>query len=127
MSTAHEPFAVRLQVPARSEFLHLVRLNVAGALGDAGFSVEEIDDVKIAVEELAAALLRTGHGADLAVTISIDGAHATVSGSRSSSTDAPITVDEFVETILDAVVDSHEVASTGSAVTFTLRKRVRGR
>ena len=127
MTTSGEPFAVRLEVPARSEFLHLVRLNVAGALGDAGFGVEEIDDVKIAVEELAAVLLRTGDGADLAVTISTDEAHATVAGSRSSSTDAPITIDEFVETILDAVVDSHEVASTGSTVTFTLRKRVRGR
>ena len=127
MSTAGEPFALRVAVPARSEFLHLVRLNVAGALGDAGFSIEEIDDVKIAVEELSATLLRAATGETLDVIIAVDGAEATVTGSRSSPAGTAVAIDEFAQTILDAVVESYEVDKTESMVRFALRKRSRER
>lgn len=123
MSAAYEPFAIRVVVPARSEFLHLLRLNVAGVLGDAGFSIDEIDDVKIAVEELTAALLHGGRGDALDVSISIDGGQATVTGLRSAPDDAPVALDEFVTTILDAVVDSYRIDRAGDGLTFTLRKR----
>ena len=127
MSDAGEPFALRVAVPARSEFLHLVRLNVAGALGDAGFSVEEIDDVKIAVEELSSTLLRSATGENLDVTINVDGDEATVTGSRTNPSEADVAVEEFAQTILEAVVDSYRVESTESVVTFALRKRSRER
>jgi len=122
-----EPAQVRVVVPAQTDFLQLLRLNVAGVLGDAGFTIEEIDDVKIAVEELAAVLLRTGDGDELDVTITIDPDEATITGSRTSATSPDTELEEFVTTILEAVVDSFGVAHDGTAATFTLRKRLRGR
>lgn len=127
MSAAGKPFSVRVVVPAHIEFLHLVRLNVAGALGDGVFTVEEIEDIKIGVEELSAAVLRTGSGEQLDVSIQLDGDQATVTGACASGTADPVTVEEFVHTILDAVVDTYEVDNTGTVVTFALRKRARGR
>ncbi len=125
MTLSDQPFAVRIVVPARSDFLHLVRLNVAGTLGDAGFSIEEIDDVKIAVEELSASLLRVGDGDELDISISVAGTEAIVRGTRANGAGESAPLDEFVETILGAVVDSYELVTTESSAIFEFRKRIR--
>lgn len=122
-----EPAQVRVVVPAQTDFLQLLRLNVAGVLGDAGFTIEEIDDVKIAVEELAAILLRAGDGDELDVTIALEPDGATITGRRAAGSSQDVELEDFVATILDAVVDSSAVDHDGSTATFTLRKRLRGR
>ena len=119
--SAAKDFEVRVVVPARSEFLHLVRLNVAGVLGDAEFTIDEIDDVKIAVEELTAALLAGGSGPDIDIKISVSGARAEVSGARDAGGDS-ITLDDFVQTILGAVVDSYQVEVADGRARFTFTK-----
>ena len=126
-NAAAEPATIRVIVPARSEFLHLVRLGVAGAMSDRGFSVAEIDDTKIAVEELAATLLRVGGEDELEVAITLAGDEASVSGRRQSESETPVTLDDFVVTILDAVVDGYSIENTGAEVVFSLRKRSRER
>lgn len=122
-----EPTRVRVTVPARTEFLQLLRLNVAGVLGDAGFSVEEIDDVKIALEELAAMLIRSGDGDELDVTIAVESGDAIIAGHRTAGPDHDLELEEFVGTILDAVVDEYGVEHDGVTASFALRKRLRGR
>ena len=83
--------------------------------------------MKIAVEELSATLLRAATGENLDVIIAVDGDEATVTGSRSGPAGTEVAVDEFAQTILDAVVESYEVDKTESVVTFALRKRSRER
>ncbi len=43
---------VRLSLPGRSAFVRLARLNAAGLAADLSFSVDEIEDLRIAVDEL---------------------------------------------------------------------------
>ena len=43
---------VRLQVPSRDEFASTVRVVVASIGADAGFSVDDIDDLRLAVSEV---------------------------------------------------------------------------
>ncbi|HEY0827162.1 MAG TPA: anti-sigma B factor RsbW [Bacilli bacterium] len=42
---------IQLTIPANAEYLHIVRLTLYGIASKAGFSFEEIEDMKVAVAE----------------------------------------------------------------------------
>src|SRR4051794_39658557 len=71
MSDEREP-SVRLTIPARSRYLRLARLTAAGIASDIGFSLQGIEDLRIAVDEACAILIdgcggpdHDGHDLDL--------------------------------------------------------------
>ncbi|MDB5053915.1 MAG: putative anti-sigma regulatory factor, serine/threonine protein kinase [Bacilli bacterium] len=43
--------SIELTIPAKAEYLHIVRLTLFGIATKAGFSFEEIEDMKVAVTE----------------------------------------------------------------------------
>ena len=53
---------VRLVVPAAPEYLRLVRLTAAGLASRLGFTFDEVEDLRIAVDELCFHLLGDGDG-----------------------------------------------------------------
>lgn len=116
---------VTLTMPAKSDFLQLIRLNAAGALANAGFSIDEIEDVKIGVEELSAVLLSRGNGARLELSIFVDANGAIITGERAAGPDQSTELEDFVGTILEAVVDSFEIETFEHGLRFTMRKRLR--
>lgn len=114
---------VRLTVPATPEYLRLVRLTAAGLASRMGFTFDEVEDLRIAVDELCFLLLGDGDpertmelrysaGPD---SIAIEG-HTELSGQ-------PPVPSELSEQILGALVDEHEVNGFGSKVRFRLSKR----
>lgn len=54
---------VQLTIPATSRYLRLARLTAAGLAGDLGYSVDAIEDLRIAVDELCAAIIEETTGA----------------------------------------------------------------
>ncbi len=122
-----EPKSVSVTVPAETGFLQLLRLNVAGVMGDHGFTIDEIEDAKIAVEELAGLLLGGDGGHDLHVRIAVDDAGVAVEGRRESSSGRTADIPDFTATILGAVVDEHRLSTSGDVLTFEFRKWLRAR
>ena len=57
MTASPDKNEVAVSLPARLDHLHLLRLNVAAIAADT-LGIDEVEDAKIAVEELAAALVR---------------------------------------------------------------------
>lgn len=114
---------VRLTVPAAPEFLRLVRLTAAGLASRMGFTFDEVEDLRIAVDELCFLLLGDGdpertvdlHYSAGPDSITIEG-HTELSG-------PPPEPSELSEQILGALVDEHEVDGFGSKVHFRLLKR----
>jgi len=51
MITINDRDTIELTVPARAEYVRIVRLVMAGITNSLGFNVEEIDDMKTAVGE----------------------------------------------------------------------------
>ncbi len=117
---------VELVVPASTAFLQLLRLNVAVVAG-AVFDVDEIEDLKIAVEELAAQLLSVDGGPGLGVSISLGDEGLAVTGERRWSGRGQLAPADYVRTVLDAVVDRYSLETTADAVRFRFEKRVRAR
>lgn len=121
------PDVIVLTVPAETEYLHLLRLNAAALAGSTGLDIDEIEDLKIAVEELGAWLVAIpGLGGQLTARFGVFGGFLSIRGERTGVSIGE-TIDDFLVTILDAVVDHHELVSTETSVGFGIQKRIRER
>ena len=121
---------VRLVVPAAPEYLRLVRLTAAGLASRLGFTFDEVEDLRIAVDELCFHLLGDAdpdflpsdepRTMDLVYSAGPD--FITITGTTGLSGAVPEPSD-LSEQILDALVDEHEVSGTDSLITFRLKKQ----
>jgi serine/threonine-protein kinase RsbW len=120
---------VRLIVPAAPEYLRLVRLTAAGMASRLGFTFDEVEDLRIAVDELCfhllgdadeAAALDEDRTMDLVYSAGPDS--ITISG-RTGLTGSIPEPSELSEQILDALVDEHEVSGGNGMVHFRLMKQ----
>ena len=125
---------VRLVVPAAPEYLRLVRLTAAGLASRLGFTFDEVEDLRIAVDELCFHLLgeadhtasTSAGGSDEARTMdlvySAGPDFITITG-RTGLSGAVPEPSELSEQILDALVDEHEVSGDDGMITFRLKKQ----
>ena len=60
---------VSVSVPARGEFVHVLRSVIASVAARAEFTYDEIDDLRLAVDEASAQLIGVGPATTLSVTI----------------------------------------------------------
>jgi serine/threonine-protein kinase RsbW len=117
--------AVSLTVPARPEYLRLVRLAGADAGTRAELSIEDVEDLRIAVDELTYALLGD-EPADHLLTIRYSASPGLVEIEGSiGATGRPVEFDEVSKSIIGAVVDEHEIVDDGVTRRFRLIKRRR--
>ena len=124
MATSDE---VRLTVPARPEFLRLARVTAAGLASRLGFSFDEVEDLRLAIDELCYGM--TGaEGRDGTVQVRyllradrlvVEGeAHISDFGDPDHSR-----LSELSEVILGALVDDHEFSDGADGPRFRLVKR----
>jgi serine/threonine-protein kinase RsbW len=120
---------VRLVVPASPEYLRLVRLTAAGLASRLGFTFDEVEDLRIAVDELCFHLLGESDDEDpsadertMELVYSASADSITITGRTGLSGPVPEPSD-LSEQILDALVDEHEVTGSNGTVTFRLKKQ----
>jgi serine/threonine-protein kinase RsbW len=119
---------VRLVVPAAAEYLRLVRLTAAGMASRLGFTFDEVEDLRIAVDELCFHLLgdtddevTLDESRTMDLIYSAEADSITITG-RTGLSGAVPEASELSEQILDALVDEHEVSGGDGIVTFRLKK-----
>jgi serine/threonine-protein kinase RsbW len=123
---------VGLDVPADTRHLHVIRLTAAGAAAEAGLSAEEVEDVKIAVDELCSLFIAAAEGSRVGAGPDRIGLRFEASA-RGLTIEAPgppsgaIEVDELARTILDATLDELAVGPEADHGGFRLVKRRSGR
>jgi hypothetical protein len=121
---------VRLTMPATPQLLRVARLTAAGLAGRLGFSFDEIEDVKIAVDELCFALVGSrGRSGSLTLTYRLGDHELEIRGegtfANGASEPAPAP-SELSAQILAAVVDEHELTRDADVMRFRLLKRRTG-
>ena len=117
---------VTLVVPASPEFVRLARLMAAGIASRMGFSFDEVEDLRIAVDELWYCLIgRHAEVGTVRLTCSIGADALEIEGVAAvEGADVhPTTVSEFSGRILDAVVDEYTLEANGDRPSFRLIKR----
>ena len=114
---------VTLRVPPYSEFLRTVRLVAADMAARASLDCEDVEDFRIAIDELCSLLMRsTDHAIELSFGVCGDAvvAHGRARG-RDGASLAPH--DDLSRTILESVADWFETGTRDSFVEFSLVKR----
>lgn len=104
---------LRLEIPASPRFLAAVRLVAASAGADAGLSVDDLDDLRLGVDELVAVMIeRAAEGSRIELDLAVSAEQITVSGRIDGDVRPdPAPLDELTERIVAAVADSYELAA----------------
>jgi hypothetical protein len=121
---------VRLEVPASPEFFRIARIMVAGVASRVGFTLDEVEDLRIAIDELCFALVgRGGRLGTLSVRYEVGTDDLTVRGTGhfggDGADEAPV-LSALSEQILGAVVDECEVSGGPDGPSFRMLKRRAG-
>lgn len=116
---------MRLVVPARPEFLRLARVTAAGLAGRLGFSYDEIEDLRLAIDELCFGLTGpTGRHGTVELVYSIAPGSLKVEGHGRFLEDIiPIGLTDLSRVILSALVDEHDLAPGPDGPRFRLLKK----
>lgn len=118
--TATTTGEIRLEIPAAPEYLRLARLAVADVGARAGWSYEDIDDLRIAVDELCYAIGAGAEHGRLTLTYSVTGQQIEVRGQGEATT--PLAAPgELARAIIAAVVDEFDLDV--DTLTFRFAKR----
>ena len=109
-------------VPLRTKYASTVRMIAASLGAEAGFTIDEIDDVRLALDEVFSMLAERHVGDRVRTTFRLDGQQL-IAGLTLESGALDVTPDELASNILRSVVDRYEISSAG----VTLAKRASGR
>jgi serine/threonine-protein kinase RsbW len=114
---------VHLVIPATSRYLRLARLTAAGLAGDLGFPMDAIEDLRIAVDELCAAIIEdTSSTAELELTYRESDGGLVVEGTcRAKSTQAP-ELHSVARELLNMLADEYSIGAIDGHRNFRLAK-----
>jgi len=120
---------VTLRFPARGEHLVLARLVTSALASRAGMDLEEIDDLRLAVDELCLSVMTELEGAEITLrllqegrSVSIDCHFQPPAGVEAAGDPASASYGDLSLRILDALVDDHGRAEDGESRSAWLRK-----
>jgi hypothetical protein len=116
---------IELTIPPDPRLLRLVRLVASGLASTAGFDVDELDDLRIAVDEAVTALLEGGNGSNVPMRFEIQGGQVAMTASIKAADGDPLDADrlELSTQILAAVCDEHDLRVEGGSVQVRICRR----
>lgn len=120
--------SVLLSLPANSAYLSVLRTATAGLAARLQFTLDEIEDLRIAVDEACAMLLASEPVPDskLSCHFALDADRIVVTVSVLSTNPAPPSPDTFAWQVLTALAGAVKASVTDGRLTIQLTKR-RGR
>jgi serine/threonine-protein kinase RsbW len=118
------PSDIVLQVPAVAASLRVVRMVAATVAADDGFDIDEVDDVRMAVDELCAAVIEAGPTSPLHVHFRVDDHVLAVRVEADQpDPDASAPVDELRAAVLGATAGQHAFSlADGRAVAWLTKQ-----
>ena len=116
---------VSVSIPATPAYIQVVRLIASGLASRLRFTIDEIEDLKIAVDELCAYLTGSqGRDGTLELEFRIEGTLLEIrgTGNFAAGEKARTELTEFSRMILETVADAADLSQTDGTPTFTLVK-----
>ena len=119
---------VAITVPASPAYIAVVRLVAAGLASRLGFTIDEIEDLKIGVDELSAYLTGAqGREGSIEVRFNIEGERIEIQGTGNLAPGQKVRTDltEFSRMILSTVADEASLQQPDGTPSFHLVKTKR--
>jgi hypothetical protein len=111
--------AVRLSVPASLEYVRIVRLTGSGVASRLGFDIEEIENFRVALDELASMAIDVASGGELEMTFFTTDSELRVDGRAPIAAGVEVAVESLTAQILKAVIDDYELRADDGHVRFS--------
>jgi hypothetical protein len=108
---AESTISLQLVLPPDPRLLRVVRLVASGLASLGELDLDAVEEVRVASDELVAALIEAGDGGPVTVTFELAANTLSVDGSTPLPQAGELTVDPLTDRILDAVTTSHEWSS----------------
>lgn len=117
-----------IRFPARPGYLRVSRLNASAIGAEAGFDIDELDDLRLAVNETVTWLLADPEsGGEVELILSATDGNIRIDGTRSSTSALPDRpLDDLMDAILGATTDAHRLTSDRSVRVLQLTKSRHG-
>ena len=118
---------VRLELPVDSQYIRVARLVASGLGATAGLDVDGVDDLRIAVDELCAALFEVGRGPLVELTFAVLPDEVQVTGRTEAPSVGDFDPERLVlsRQILDVACDAYTLTLDGGYAQFSMRKSTR--
>ena len=114
---------VTLRVPPLADHLTLLRTVVSGIAARRDYTLEQVDDLRMAVEEAAVQLLRHGNGSPLVLHATIEEDELAIElSTKTASAETVFDPSSFSWMILQALTDHLSTAVEGNAASLHLVK-----
>jgi len=118
---------VELRIPADSGYLAVLRTATAGLAARLDFTLDDIEDLRIAVDEACAMVLpQARQGSDLMCTFELEEARLTVAVTAECEDPQPPPRDGFAWTVLTALTSEASADVHGDRITVTLARGTLG-
>ena len=114
---------IRVVIPAEARFLRVARLTVAGIAGDIGFGLRDIEDLRVAVDELCAVMIEDAPDeGELELCYRITPGQLEIEGSCTQA-GTPPEIHPVALELLSMTADEYEVTGDHGGRRFRLVKR----
>lgn len=115
---------VRLAVPAKPEFLGLARVTAAGLASRLGFTFDQVEDLRLAIDEMCFGLTGSkGRDGILEIRFLLNPEGLAIEGSGQFNLPSPVHLSELSSVILDALVDDHSMSDGAEGPHFFMLKK----
>ncbi len=113
---------IRLTIPAELRFLRIARLTAAGIAGDLGFGLQDVEDLRVAVDEMCAALIEdAAPGVEFEVAYRIGEGRLEIEG-RCDQPGAPPALHPVARELLSMTADDFSLDGDQDGRRFRLTK-----
>jgi serine/threonine-protein kinase RsbW len=116
---------IELVLPPDTRLVRVARLVASGVATTAGFDVDELEDLRIAVDELCAALVEGGEGGPLTLTFDLGALAVSVRGTTPVAGEVELEPERLLlsRQILRVVVDEYGIEQADGELRVQLHKR----
>jgi serine/threonine-protein kinase RsbW len=115
---------IRLSVPARLEYLRIVRLTTSGVASRLGFDVDEIENLRVAIDDLTSMVVESAAPGTLDLSFCVRGNELHIEGNAPVAPGVDATIDELTEQILKAVTDDYGFRVADGIISFTCARQL---
>jgi serine/threonine-protein kinase RsbW len=114
---------VCLSVPAALEYVRIIRLTGSGVASRLAFDVEEIENLRVAIDELASMAIESADGGTLDITFTTGESELCIEGKAKAKAGADVGIDALTGQILKAVIDDYELRTDSGHIWFSCTAR----